>query len=198
MTANKTIQKWELRAKSCPSISSSQCWGRITSYHPIHGGWVKELPNQAHTAAGAEAVKGRWEWEAGTCSKIPFSLGENCSGCAAAQNSHMVKWDSPVRVQVVVPSAIAGFHILVVKFSNLHHMLPKKSIFEVYQSFMEFNGILQLKHRSSPCEGFLNWKWFLTFTFIVCRPTLGAEIIILTDINNFALFIFSFQYKEKH
>lgn len=39
----------------------------------------------------------------------------------------MVKWDSLVRVQVVVPSAIAGFHILVVKFSNLHHMLPEKA-----------------------------------------------------------------------
>lgn len=54
-------------------------------------------------------------------------MGEKCSGCAAAQNRHMVKWDSLVRVQVVVPSAITGFHILVVKFSNLHHMLPKKA-----------------------------------------------------------------------
>lgn len=131
MTANKMIQKWELRAKSCPSISSSRCCWRIMSYYPapwgVGGQCVQELPSQAHTAAGAEAEKGRWEWGAGTCSKIPFSSGETCSGCAAAQNSHMVKWDSLVRVQVVVPSAIAGFHILVEKFSNLHHMLPKKA-----------------------------------------------------------------------
>lgn len=51
----------------------------------------------------------------------------------------MVKWDSLVRVQVVVPSAIAGFHILVVKFSNLHHMLPKKASLPC--SISEFHGI---------------------------------------------------------
>lgn len=50
----------------------------------------------------------------------------------------MVKWDSLVRAQAVVPSAIAGFHILVVKSSDLHHMLPKKASLQ-YSSFMEWH-----------------------------------------------------------
>lgn len=65
--------------------------------------------------------------EASTSTKKPFSLGEKCNGCARAHNRHLVKWDSPVRVQVVVPCAIAGSHILVVNFFNLHHIWPKKA-----------------------------------------------------------------------
>lgn len=43
-----------------------------------------------------------------------------------------------MRAQAVVPSAIAGFHILVVKSSDLHHMLPKKASLQ-YSSFMEWH-----------------------------------------------------------
>lgn len=65
--------------------------------------------------------------EASTSTRKPFSFGEERNIRAGAHNQHLVKWDSPARVQVVVPCAIAGSHILVVIFFNLRHIWPKKA-----------------------------------------------------------------------
>ena len=65
--------------------------------------------------------------EASTSTEKPFSLGEERKGCAGAHNRCLVKWDSPVRVQVVLPRAIAGSYVLVGSFFNLHHIWPKKA-----------------------------------------------------------------------
>lgn len=110
---------------------------------------------QERSKRGSEGQTGVRDGSSST--KKPFSVGEERSGCAVAHNSQLVKWDSPVRVQVVVPCPTASSHILVVIFFDLHLIWPKKGIFAfaVYQSFMGYNVILQLM------QGLAHWEMVL-------------------------------------